>query len=164
MEGQVLEIIIFAIMICSIMIGANRGMLLGIFAVTQKILVLAITLGAAPVITDVLPESVKVARQGVGYAIALVASWIIIWLLSKLIKVVNDAPVVGGINRFGGALLGAVAGFLMVWCLLALLGTFQEYAICNGIIESARANSRIMWFQNLSPLPYMMDKMGYPVI
>lgn len=164
LEGQILEIVLYAIMLCCIMIGFNRGLLLGIFSVLQKILILAITLGAAPVIADALPESVTVAREGVGYAIALVAAVLIIHILSRLIKMVNDAPIIGFANRFGGLLLGAGTGFLIVWLLLGLLGAFQEYEICRALVSAARENHRIMWFQHLSPLPYILTTMNFPVL
>ncbi len=163
-EGQVIEIILYAIMICCMLIGINRGLFLGVFGMLQKILILAITLGAAPVIADALPESVKVARQGVGYAIALVAAMVVVGVLRRLIKLANDAPVIGFANRFGGLMLGAVTGFLIVWALLGLLGAFQEYELCSGLVQAARQNARVMWFQKLSPLPYILEAMEFPIV
>ncbi len=163
-EVQVIEIILYAIMLCCIMIGVNRGLLLGIFGVIQKILMLAIMLGAAPVISNALPESIKVGRHGIGYGIALVASVIIVNLLSRMIKFANDAPVIGFANRFGGLVLGAITGFLIVWSVLGLLGSLQEYEVCKSLVEAARQNERIMWFQNLSPLPYILETMDFPIL
>ncbi len=162
--GQLVEVVVFAIMICSTMIGINRGMFLGIFAVVQKIIILAATLGAAPVITRSLPETVQVARQGFGYGIALIVSMIVVAAISKLIKFMNDMPVLGLANRIGGAILGFVVGFLIIWCLFALIGTFQEYSWCKEMVKVIRENNRLMWIQDTSPLTYFLEMMGFPVL
>ncbi len=162
--GQVLQIILFAIIICCMMIGANRGLFLGIFCAVRGVLIAAATLGVAPVITDVLPKSITVARQGIGYVIALVVSAIVINLLARIIKFTNDAPVVGGMNRLGGVLLGAIEGVIIVWCVLAAVGAFQEYTWCANIVASARENAGVMWLQSTNPLRYILETYDFPVI
>lgn len=161
--GEVLEILLFAIMLCSILVGSNRGLLLGVYGIIKNIIVIAIALGLSPVIARRMPETLK-GSEGIALAIALVVSYIILNIIGRLIKFFDDVPIVGGLNRAGGAFLGAIVGFLIVWSVLAVLGALQEYSWCKDIVESARENKVVMWFQSCSPLPAILKALKFPIL
>lgn len=163
LEGEILEMVLLAVLLCCILIGSNRGLIVGLYSMIKNIVIIAAAIGAAPVVAKRLPDTF-VAREGIGFAICFVVSIILFNIIGKLIKVTNDIPMVSGLNRLGGALFGLITGFFVVWSLLALLGLFQEYDWCSGIVASSRKNNVVMWFQGCNPLPAILEMLGFPVI
>ena len=79
LQGQVLEIFLLLVILCCILIGASRGLLLSLYHVVKNLLIIAATIGIAPVIVKRLPDTLT-AREGIGYIIAF------FWPLSYLIS------------------------------------------------------------------------------
>lgn len=161
--GQVLQILLLAVILACALIGSNRGLMLGIYSMVKNILIIAVSIGLAPVIARRLPDTV-VAKIGVAYVAAFVVCVIIFNLIARLIKVFDEIPALSGLNRLGGALLGVIVGFFMVWVILAVLGSLQEYSWCKPIVEAARQNRVVMWLQDCSPLPMVLKSLGFPII
>lgn len=161
--GQVLSIIAAVILICCMLIGANRGLFLGLFCMFKNLIVIAAAVGVAPVIAKRLPETM-IAAEGIAYIIALVVSAIVFNIVARLIKEFDEVPGVSAVDRLGGAVLGTVIGFFVVWTLLGVLGCFQEYDFCRKVVEASRENAFIMWIQTTSPLPAILEAIGFPVI
>lgn len=163
LEGEILEMVLLAIVLCCILIGSNRGLVVGLYGMIKNIIIIAAAIGAASVVAKRLPETL-VAREGIAYAICFAVSIIVFNIVGRLIKVANDIPMVSGLNRLGGALFGLITGFFVVWSLLTLLGVFQEYDWCSSIVSSARKNNVVMWFQGCNPLPAILKMFDFPVI
>ena len=163
LEGHILGIVLAAILICSTVMGGKRGLLLGLYGIVKNIVILIIAIGLAPVIAERLPGTMA-ASKGIGYSIAFIVSVFVFHFIGRLLRVVDDVPVISGINRIGGAVLGLVLGFLIAWSVLAVLGCLQEYTWCQTIVKSARDNTFVMWLQDVSPLPEILKGFGFPVI
>lgn len=163
LQGQMLALILVAAVVGCIFIGAGRGLIFGIYSVVKNVVIIAAAIGFAPVIAKQLPSSVMV-KEGVGYAIALVVSIIVFNIIGSFIKSVRDVPLLGGLDRFGGAVAGLVVGFCIAWSILAVLGSLQEYEWCREIVQSAKEDRVVMWFQSCSPLPAVMKSMGFTVL
>lgn len=161
--GQLLAVFLVVILLCCVMVGSNRGLIRGLYGMVKNIVIIAVAIGLAPVIAKRLPETV-IAREGIGYAIAFVVCFILFNIIGRLIRIFDDMPVVGTLNRIGGAVFGVIVGFLMVWSILAILGSLQEYAWCKQVIESARQNGVVMWFQRCSPLPPILKMLDFPTL
>lgn len=161
--GQVLSMIAGAILVCCMLIGANRGLFLGLFCMFKNLIVIVVAVAVAPVIVKRLPETM-VAAEGIAYIIAIVVSTIVFNIVARLIKQFDEVPGISSIDRLGGAVLGTVVGFFIVWTLLGVIGCFQEYDFCHKVVEAARENPFIMWIQATSPLPSVLKMIGFPVI
>lgn len=161
--GQVLSMIAGAILVCCLLIGANRGLFLGLFCMFKNLIIIAVAVGVAPVIAKRLPESM-IAAEGIAYIIALIVSTIVFNIVARLIKEFDEVSGVGIVDRLGGAVLGTVVGFFVVWTILGVIGCFQEYEFCRQVVEASRNNAFIMWIQSTSPLPGVLKMMGFPVI
>lgn len=162
-EGDILEVLLLAVMVCCILIGSNRGLIFSLYSMVKYIIIVAASIGMAPVVARKMPETL-VAREGVGYIVALAISLVIFNIIGKLLKVVNDMPMVSGINKLGGAIFGIISGFFVVWSILAIIGAFQDYEWCMGIVKSARENDIVMWFQNCNPIPTIFRRFEFPVL
>lgn len=162
-EGKILEVLLLAIMLCCILIGSNRGLIFSLYSMVKYIIIVAASIGMAPVVVRKMPETL-IAREGVGYVIALAIALIVFNILGKVLGIVSDIPVVSGINKLGGALFGIISGFFVVWSILAILGAFQDYEWCMGIVKSARENDVIMWFQNCNPILLIFKRFDFPIL
>ncbi len=146
-----------------VFIGAGRGLVYGIFSVVKNIVIIAVAIGMAPVIAKQLPSEVAV-KDGAGYVVAFVISIIVFNIIGSFIKGVRDVPLIGGLDRFGGAVAGLIVGFFISWSILAVLGSLQEYESCREIVQSAKEDKIVMWFQSCSPLPAVMESLGFNVL
>ena len=65
LQGQVLEIFLGVVLLCCILIGSNRGLLLSLYNVVKNLLIIAATIGIAPVIVNRLPDTLT-ATEGIA--------------------------------------------------------------------------------------------------
>ncbi len=163
LQGQVLEIFLGVVLICCILIGSNRGLLLSLYNVVKNLLIIAATIGIAPVIVKRLPDTLT-AKEGIAYIIALFVAVIVFNIVAHLLQIIGDAPVLGGLNKLGGAFFGVITGVFVVWSILALLGALQEYEWMGELVKAARGNDRVMWFQNCNPIPSVLKRFDFPVL
>lgn len=163
LQRQVLEIFLLVVILCCIMIGANHGLILSLYNVVKNLLIIAATIGIAPVIAKRLPDTLT-AREGVGYIIALFVAIIVFNIVGRLLQIIGDTPVLGGLNKLGGAFFGIITGFFVVWSILAVLGALQEYEWVGEIVKAARGSDRVMWFQNCNPIPNFLKRFDFPMI
>ena len=78
--------------------------------------------------SEYVAESVSdVILNAAAYVIVMIIAIIVIRIILAAAKFVNKIPVIGGINRFLGALLGFFEGLLVLWAaglaIIALAGT-----------------------------------------
>lgn len=163
LQGQVLEIFLLLVILCCILIGASRGLLLSLYHVVKNLLIIAATIGIAPVIAKRLPDTLT-AREGIGYIAAFILAIIVFNIVGHLLQIIGDTPILGGLNKLGGAFFGIITGFFVVWSILAILGVLQEYEWAGEIVKAARGNDRVMWFQNCNPISNFLKEFDFPMI
>lgn len=56
-----------------------------------------------------------------AFVLVLILVRLVVWVIGQLLHVVSKLPVIGCLNRIGGAALGAAEGILLVYIVLALL-------------------------------------------
>lgn len=91
----------------------------------------------------------QVIINAIAYGAVMIIAAVLILLLLKASGFVNKIPVIGGINKFLGALLGLFEGLLILWVLSLLLimfsgtsfgsaavGLIQENALLNLIFDN----------------------------
>lgn len=162
-EGQILEMLLLALVLCCILIGSNRGLIVSLYSMVKNLLIVVATIGMAPVFAKRLPETM-VAREGVGYLIAFGVAIVVISVIGRIIKIVDDVPIANTLDKLGGILFGVITGIFLVWTLLAIIGAFQDYEWCQGIVASARENNVVMWFQDCNPIPNILKRFDFPVL
>lgn len=164
MEKLFLEIFIVAVVLVSILLGANRGIIMSIFNLIKWILIVAASIGVCRVIERLLPTSITTARMGFAFAISFVICIVVFQVFSHIVKVVDDAPGITVLSRFGGAVMGAIIGVILAWTLLALIGAFQEYMYVGKIASSARESEFIMYVEKFNPFPAYLKTLGFKVL
>ena len=113
LEGQILGIVLAAILICSTVMGGKRGLLLGLYGIVKNIVILIIAIGLAPVIAERLPGTMA-ASKGIGYSIAFIVSVFVFHFIGRLLRVVAgdqwNKPVWGSCTWFGARIFDSVVG------------------------------------------------------
>lgn len=78
--------------------------------------------------------------EGISFLIALVSAWVLVHIISSLIGIASDIPIVKGVNRLLGLFVGAIYGFLLVWLgfyVIALVSTGEMgWVIVSYIYEN----------------------------
>ncbi len=84
--------------------------------------------------------------NAVGFAVLFALVYVGIHLIMKCLDIMAKLPILSGINRLAGAVLGGVQGILFVWLLFALITAFSQ---------SDWAGSLIMQIEDSRWLPFL---------
>ena len=86
---------------------------------------------------QIVKKGASVFANQVSYDIIFLVTFIIALLvfnhLVHILKIVDRIPVVGTLNKFGGALLGFVTEFIIVYIICAVLFSFLPQSTFDGI-------------------------------
>lgn len=60
---------------------------------------------------------VKIILNVIAFVVMLIVIYVIIRILMGISHIINKVPLIGGVNRILGAILGLFEGLLVIWCL-----------------------------------------------
>lgn len=83
--------------------------------------------------------------RGVSFLIAFVLATIAAILISGLLGIVSKIPVIGGVNRICGLLVGAVNGLLIVWILFYLVTVFSTSEFGQMVVSNIYENKLLIY-------------------
>ena len=92
---------------------------------------------AADVAKDVLTDTIM---KGLSTAIAAVIAIIICVAVLIVIKLISDAPLLGGANHAAGLLFGVVEGMLVISLLFFAISIFATADAVAGLVEQINNN------------------------
>ena len=98
---------------------------------------------AATIAQKIAAGTADLVVKGTGILVTIVVVFIIIKLLIILSGAVNKVPLVGGINKLLGGLLGVVRGIIIVWILLFFVTMFAHTQVGQDILAEV-AGSKIL--------------------
>lgn len=73
--------------------------------------------------------------DAISFIILLIAIYLILRILLRVIGVIGKIPVIGGVNRLLGAILGLVEGMLIIWCLCLVVMAISQTNLGVQIVE-----------------------------
>lgn len=83
--------------------------------------------------------------------IAFVASSLLVGVILAVIiialRIVSKLPVIGGINKVGGALMGGVIGLIIVWIMFAVFINFPGQEICLKAAKQIEGSKILSYLQ-----------------
>lgn len=86
--------------------------------------------------------------NGIAFVLSFVVTIILIWLILYAVDILTDLPVLGGINRAGGIVLGAVQGLLWLWIIFLVIALFADTPAGRVLMEQIRSNPVLSWLYN----------------
>ena len=81
-----------------------------------------------------------IAVKAITYLALMIIIFLLLRLLLMLTKFINKVPVIGGINRILGAVLGLIEGLIIIWalCLLVMAFSGSDFgATCMKVINDS---------------------------
>ena len=90
---------------------------------------------AVDTFTDYITDSLAVAVvNGVSFLLSLILATLLIRMLTYALNIIARLPVIHGINKSAGAVVGVVKGLLVIWIALLILTIFCNTEIgCRGL-------------------------------
>lgn len=132
MQPFILELIALAIIVVGIVAGAARGLLLTLYSLVKIILMIALAVVIYPVAKVVIPGNLG-WEAGAAALIALLIAVVTLGLVARLLRLVDKIPVIHGLNKLGGAVLGGVLGALVVLVALIVICISRQAEWCREI-------------------------------
>lgn len=110
------DITALAIVGVSILLGVMRGLVKEVMALMSWVLAFVAARQFAASAATFLPQTVQPAelRLAIGFALLLLASLVVLWIVSLLLTEVIQALGLTSVNRSAGALFGLLRGLLIV--------------------------------------------------
>lgn len=93
--------------------GAHQGLLLKLYSLVRIILFVAGTILLGPAVRELFPRSMEI-REAAAYIVTMIGLLIALGVIGNALHIVDHIPVIGKLNKLGGALLGLVSGVLAV--------------------------------------------------
>lgn len=86
--------------------------------------------------------------NGIAFVLSFVVTIILIRLILYAVDILTDLPVLGGINRAGGIVLGAVQGLLWLWIIFLVIALLADTPAGRVLMEQIRINPVLSWLYN----------------
>lgn len=86
--------------------------------------------------------------NGIAFVLSFVVTIILIRLILYAVDILTDLPVLGGINRAGGIVLGVVQGLLWLWIIFLVIALFADTPAGRVLMEQIRSNPVLSWLYN----------------
>ena len=84
---------------------------------------------------------VSIANNTIAYIILLVFIYIIIRILLAFSRAISRIPIIGGINRFFGFIVGLLEGLLVLWCICLLIMLISGSPFGMKVVEVINGNA-----------------------
>lgn len=99
---------------------------------------------------------VSMTISAISWIILLIISAIVMFILKRFVKIFNKIPIIGGINKFLGAVLNLVIGFCFV-CLVMGLFTLLSASLPTEAVDYVNNTTLLGWFYNNNPIGYVFS-------
>ena len=79
--------------------------------------------------------------------IAFLVAWMIVTIIARIlmsvIGIIGKIPVIGGVNKLAGAVVGAGIALIIVWILFILVTLLYKQLSCHNLLHKHRINHRL---------------------
>ena len=157
MQPYVIDLIALAIIILGIVMGAARGLLLTVYSMVKIILMIVLVVVLYPVMKTIVPEHISWVA-GLAVLVAMIVAAVALGMVAKVLHLVDKVPVIRGINRLAGAILGGVLGLIVVLAALLVISLSQSAEWCREIYPCVQQSSL------LRPLFALLHDLPIPLI
>lgn len=83
--------------------------------------------------------------NGITFLLSFVSVWILMKILLCAVDRITDLPVIGGLNRIGGMLLGTAQGVIWLWVIFLIITLFCNTGTGRYLMGMIRENPVLLW-------------------
>ncbi len=73
--------------------------------------------------------------NAISYIILLIVIYLILRILLRVIGVIGRIPIIRGVNRLFGAIIGLVEGALVIWCICLIIMAISQTSFGTKIVD-----------------------------
>lgn len=89
---------------------------------------------------------------GISFFLTMIALGIIFFIVKKVLKAANEVPVLGGVNKALGLLLGFVQGVILVSVFLYVVSLISTTGLGSWVYGQIRVNPLMLALYNANPI------------
>lgn len=84
------------------------------------------------------------AMKGVAAVLSIILAYLIIWLIGKILILVNFMPGLNQVNRLLGGITGLLEGLLIIWIIMFVADMFPTSLIGQVVVENVSSNEILL--------------------
>ena len=157
MDPNALFLIIVAILLICFFAGRRAGFIRTLIPIASALASIFLMMAAIRTVREDIAKDVMSFefRDALISAVAFAVSFLILrWAIKKglsFFRLISDAPVVGGVDRFLGAVAGFAGGLVIIWGAFFFLLLFTDPADMPAILAVIEGNQfvRLLYNNNL---------------
>lgn len=91
---------------------------------------------------------VKRAMKMISYVVSFLLISIIFAIIIIALKIVTKLPVIGGLNKIGGAILGALISLVIVWIMFVIFVNYPGQDFCKNAAKQIEESKILLYIQD----------------
>lgn len=88
------------------------------------------------------------AIDAISYIILLIVIYLILRILLRVIGVIGRIPIIRGVNRLFGAVIGFVEGILIIWCICLIIMAISQTPFGVKIVDVIDQSAALQFIYN----------------
>lgn len=124
--STIVTIIVVVFLVAAVVYGYSRGFLKILISTLALVVTLVLAFLLTPAVANLLDKTslgIELNKQIVphisvkfiAFLLIAILIFIVIRIILKIANVINKIPIIGGINRIFGAIVGLAEGLLVIW-------------------------------------------------
>ena len=118
------------------------------------------SLGVTSFIDYIGTYMAELVITAVSFVIAFIAVMIVLQIISLIFDLIGKLPVLGGINRLAGGLLGAAEGLIILWLLCLVATAFPNTSLGSEVLAAIGQSELLSMIYNNNLVLNLMVLLG----
>lgn len=96
--------------------------------------------------------------RALTFLILIIIAYIIIRIVINMLDVLANLPLIGTVNKIGGAIVGFVQGLLIIWVACLVVTAFGDKAWAQETFSQINSNALLTFIYEKNPLIFLLTK------
>ncbi|MDD3204687.1 MAG: CvpA family protein [Lachnospiraceae bacterium] len=146
---NIVLIVVLLITVCTAINGYKKGMVEEIISLVTLVAGVALLAIIVSIVSNYLNKEISNVVIGIVLFIVIVLLMQVAQVISKGLRIIFKLPVISGVNKIAGFLLGIMEGVVLVWLVFILLQCFQFGTFETKILQDVEQNPLLAYlYQN----------------
>lgn len=110
-------------------------------------------------VTDYIVTSISdMLLKALTFIILIIVIYIIVRIVIAILDLISKLPIINGINKSGGLVIGLVQGLLLIWIACLVVTAFGDTEWAKEVFAQINANQLLTFIYNNNPIIYAVTK------